>query len=72
MCRTALDRQGNIIIELLCTGRVAANELERENCIGEQPILCTDSHKSYIQFATNIELEHKRIKEVDTKRIYTI
>jgi len=61
---TALDRQGNIIIELLCTGRVTANELERlyENRIGEHSILCTDSHKSYIQFATDMELEHKRIK----------
>ncbi len=51
---TALDRQGNIIIELLCTGRVTANELERlyGNRIGEDSILCTDSHKSYIQFAT--------------------
>ena len=37
---TALDRQGNIIIELLCTG----------------------SHKSYMQSAEDMELEHKRIK----------
>ena len=61
---TALDRQGNIIIELLCTGRVTANELGHlySNRIGKHSILCTDSHKSYIQFATDMELEHKRIK----------
>lgn len=49
---------------MLCTGRVTANELERlyENRIGEHSILCTDTHKSYIQFATDMELEHKRIK----------
>ena len=61
---TALDRQGNIIIELLCTGRVTANELERlySNRIGEHSILCTDSNKSYIQFAIDMNLDHKRIK----------
>lgn len=26
---TALDREGNLIMELLCTGRMTANELER-------------------------------------------
>ena len=42
---TALDREGNIIIELLCTSRVTANALERlyRNRIGENSILCTDS-----------------------------
>ena len=61
---TALDRQGNLIIELLCTGRMTSDELERlyGNRIGEHSILCTDSHKSYIQFATDMQLEHKRIK----------
>lgn len=61
---TALDREGNIIIELLCTGRVTVNELKQlySNRIGEHSILCTDSHKSYIQFATDMKLEHKRIK----------
>ena len=61
---TALDRQGNLIIELLCTGRMTSDELERlyGNRIGEHSILCTDSHGSYIQFATDMQLEHKRIK----------
>ena len=61
---TALDRQGNLIIELLCTGRMTSDELKKlyANRIGEDSILCTDSHKSYIQFAEDMELEHKRIK----------
>jgi len=39
-------------------------ELERlyEGRIGENSILCTDSHKSYIQFAVDLSLDHKRVK----------
>ena len=39
-------------------------ELERlyKGHIGEGSILCTDSHKSYIKFATDFNLDHKRIK----------
>lgn len=61
---TALDRQRNLIIELLCTGRMTSDELKKlyNNRIGEDSILCTDSHKSYMQFAEDMELEHKRIK----------
>ena len=61
---TALDRQGNLIIELLCTGRMTSEELNRlyNKRIGEDSILCTDSHKSYMQFAEDMELQHKRIK----------
>jgi hypothetical protein len=44
---TAMDRQGNIIIELLCKGRMTNKELKKlySGRIGENPILCTDSHK---------------------------
>lgn len=61
---TAIDRQGNLIIELLCTGRMTSKELEKlySGHIGEDTIFCTDSHKSYMQFAINMGLEHKRIK----------
>lgn len=61
---TALDIQGYIIIEFLCTARVTANELERlySNRIGEHSILCTHWHKSYIQFVIDINLDHRRIK----------
>lgn len=61
---TALDRQGNLIMELLCKGRMTYAELERlyRGHIGENSILCTDSHKSYIRFAEDLALDHKRIK----------
>ena len=61
---TALDRQGNLIIEPLCKGRMTYKELENlyKGHIGENSILCTDSHKSYIRFATDLNLDHKRIK----------
>lgn len=67
-----------IIIELLCTGRASVNELERlySNRIGEYSIICTDSHKLYIQFATTMDLEHKKIKrgrhKEDIYHIYII
>lgn len=61
---TALDRHSNLIIELLRTSRITADELHRlyNNRIGENSILCTYSHKSYIQFAIYMSLDHKRIK----------
>lgn len=63
---TALDRQGNLIIELLCKGIMTHKELERlyKGHIGESYILCTNRHKSYIKFATGFNLDHKRIKKV--------
>lgn len=64
MCiATALDRHCNIIMEPLCLGRVSANELEQlyQAHIGDESIICTDSHKSYIQFAKDLHLDHKRI-----------
>lgn len=61
---TAIDRQGNLIIESVCTGRMTAKELERLyfGHIGEDTIFCTDSHKSYMQFTIDMGLKHKRIK----------
>ena len=43
---------------------MTSKELERlyGNRIGEHSILCTDSNKSYIQFAIEMKLEHKKIK----------
>lgn len=40
-----------ILLERLYDGRV-----------GDNSILCTDSHKSYVQFAKDFSLEHKRVK----------
>lgn len=49
---TALYRQGNLILEPLCKGRMIHKELERlyKGHIGESAILCIDCHKSYIKF----------------------
>ncbi len=61
---TAVDRQGDIIAELICRGRITHNDLNRlyAERINDNSILCTDSHKSYIRFANNLHLEHHRIK----------
>lgn len=61
---TAIDRHGNIIIELLCKGRMTNKDLKRlyNERLESKSILCTDSHKSYIQFTKDLNLEHKRIK----------
>ena len=57
---TAIDRQGNLIMELLCKGRMTHRELERlyDSRIGNNSILCTDSHKSYVQFSHDFSLDH--------------
>ena len=71
---TAIDRQGNLIMELICKGRMIHEELERlyEGRIGDNSILCTDCHKSYVQFAHDFSLDHKRIKRESIKKEYTI
>lgn len=60
---TAIDRQGNLIMELLCKGRMTSNNLNKlyDGRIGENSIICIDSHKSYNKFARDLSLDHKRI-----------
>jgi hypothetical protein len=62
--QVAIDRQGNLIMELLCKGRMTHQEFERlyEGRVGDNSIFCTDSHKSYVQFTQDFSLDHKRIK----------
>jgi len=72
---TSLDRTGNIIIELICKGRMKHTDLERlfEGRVSENSIFCTDSHKSYIKFAQNSGIELQRIKTGQHKQgIYHI
>lgn len=59
---TAIDRNGNIILEPICKGRISHADLERlfTGHISNDAIICTDSHRSYEQFAKNLHLEHKR------------
>lgn len=60
---TGIDRSGNMIIEMLCNGRMTTSDLIRlyGGNIDEGAILCTDSHKSYIGLASSLSLEHKQI-----------
>lgn len=60
----AMDRTGNLITELICKGRMKHTDLERlfSGRIEDEAILCTDSHKSYIQFAQNLGVELQQIK----------
>lgn len=48
---------------MLCKGRMTKDDLNRlyEDRVEEGAILCTDSHKSYIGFAKDLGLDHKRV-----------
>ncbi len=59
-----MDRTGNLITELICKGRMKHIDLERLfiGMIEDEAILCTDSHKSYIQLAQNLGIELQQVK----------
>lgn len=59
----AMDGDKNIISDVYGIGRLTTQQAEDVlgNKIEEDSILVTDSHKSYIQFAKNHNLQHKRI-----------
>ncbi len=59
-----MDRTGNLITELICKGRMKHIDLERlfTGMIEDETILCTDSHKSYIQLAQNLGIELQQVK----------
>jgi transposase-like protein len=60
---TAIDRNNNVVMEMVCKGRVSHKDLERlySNHISKESIICTDSHKSYIRFSKNLSLNHVQI-----------
>lgn len=60
----AIDRTVNLITELICKGRIKDIDLERlfRDRIEDEAILCTHSHKSYIQFPQNLGIELQQIK----------
>ncbi len=71
----AMDRTGNLITELICKGRMKHTDLERlfKDRIEDEAILCTDSHKSYIRFAQNLDIELQQIERGKHKKgIYHI
>lgn len=61
---TAKDRDAGLIIEPLCKGRMTSNQLEQlfKGHIEKNSILCTDSHKSYIQLENSLTLTHIQIE----------
>ncbi len=61
MCVT--DRLGNVISELVCNGRMRYTDVERlfKDRIEDKSILCVDSHKSYIKFKNNFNVEMQQI-----------
>lgn len=61
---SAIDRTGNIMIELACMGRIRHTDLERlfSNRIDDDSIICSDSHRSYIRFAGNLGVELHQIR----------
>lgn len=61
---TELDSYGNIYMELICKGRFKSSDFNRafEDHIEQAPMLCTHSHKGYIQFLKDFNLEHQQIK----------
>lgn len=59
----------------LCNGRMKHTDLERlfKDRIEDNPIFCTDSHKSYIKFAQNLGIELQQIRREKRKEgIYHI
>ena len=66
----AIDRTGNLITELICKGRMKHTDLERlfTGRIEDEAILCTDSHKSYINsFHIKLKKWMDRFNGVATK-----
>lgn len=68
---TGLDRQGNIYAELVCKGRMKSSDLSRvlEGHIEGDSILCTDSHKSYIQFVKDFGLNINELRAASVERM---
>ncbi|WP_165916309.1 hypothetical protein [Marinisporobacter balticus] len=49
MCiATAIDRNNNIVMEMISKGSIKTNNLER---LYVTSVICTDWHKRYIKFA---------------------
>lgn len=58
------DRKGNKHLQAVKRGRVSAKDIESvlKGKLEPQTILCTDTHRSYIAFAKQHDIEHHTIK----------
>ena len=71
----AVDRSGKILAQPACRGRINVKTLESvyKTTLDHSAILCTDKHRSYIQFAKNMGLQLIQIEHGKTKQdIYHI
>ncbi|ERJ11855.1 IS1595 family transposase [Haloplasma contractile] len=61
---TAIDRKGNIIVEMTNKGRVSSDNLKRlyKHHSEEESIVCTDSHRSYDRLTKDLKLTHVKLK----------
>lgn len=72
---TAVDRNDNVILEMVTKGRITTADLERlyKNRLASDSLLCTDSHRSYISFAKRHVYKHIQIASGNHKNgIYHI
>jgi transposase-like protein len=60
---TAIDKNNNIIIEMVCKGRVTSKKLNElyNGFIAEDSIICTDSLSSYRTLSQKLNLKHKPV-----------
>lgn len=60
---TAIDRNGNLVLELLCKGRMTTDDLMRlfEDRLDKETTLCTNIHKSYMGFASRMGVDRKSV-----------
>jgi len=71
----AIDNGGSIIMDLMCLGAISHDKLTNfyNGLVAAGSVLCTDCHMSYVKFAENLELKHKRIIIGDYNiKLYTI
>lgn len=71
----AIDRQGNIASLPACKGRINAKTLNSvyASKIDKTSVLCTDKHRSYIQFAKDLGMQIVQLKSGKSKQgIYHI
>lgn len=60
---TAIDKNGNIIMEMTCRGRITSKKLDQlyNGNVPEGTTICTDSYSSYKTLSRKLKLKHKQI-----------
>jgi transposase-like protein len=60
---TAVDKNGNLIMEMACKGRITSRKLEKlyDGYVEEGSTICTDSLSGYRSLSRKLKLDHKQI-----------